>query len=212
MLSSLLSADTELAKSRYARLAERYDFATRRMEPVRARAIAQLCLRPGDRVLDVACGTGKSFDALRRAVGPRGEVVGIDASPDMIEQARQRIAEAGWDNVRAIEAPMESAPLDGPYDAVLFVYTQDVLQSEAALAHIFSQVAPGAPVVSTGLKLFPWYLGALNFYLLAVSWRYFTSFRGLRRPYRPLHRWVPDLRVSATFLGSGYLAWGHRRG
>ena len=162
-------------------------------------------------MLDVACGTGKSFEMLREAVGPEGVVVGVEQSPEMLQLAAERVREGGWDNVRLVESNMESADLAGPFDAVLFVYTQDVLQSDAALARIFEATQSGARVASTGLKLFPWYLGIANVWLLAISYPYFTTFRGLTKPWAPLERYVDLHDIRPTFLGSGYIAEGVRR-
>ena len=207
----MFQMDKQLAKERYRRLSARYDYATRRIEPVRKQTIDALRLERGHRVLDVACGTGKSFAMLREAVGPEGVVVGVEQSPEMLQQARHRVHEGGWDNVQLIESTVESADLTGPFDAVLFVYTQDVLQSDAALARIFEATRSGARVASTGLKLFPWYIGIANLWLLAVSYPYFTTFAGLAKPWAPLERYV-DLRGKhSTFFGSGYIAEGVRR-
>lgn len=206
----MFRADTELAKERYRRLAARYDHATRRMEPIRRQTIDMLRLERGQRVLDVACGTGKSLRWLSEAVGPEGAVVGVEQSADMIEQARVRVSDAGCQNVTLVESPVEEADLGGPFDAVLFVYTQDVLRSHPALRNIFAATRPGARVVSAGVKLFPWYLGVANLYLVAVSWPYFTTFDGLRRPWSLLEEHVRDMRVRSTFFGSGYIASGRR--
>ena len=203
--------DRKLANERYRRLSVRYDYATRRIEPVRRQTIDALRLERGHRVLDVACGTGKSFELLREAVGPEGVVVGVEQSPEMLWQARKRVREGGWDNVQLIESAIESADLEGPFDAVLFVYTQDVLQSDAALARIFEVTHSGARVVSTGLKLFPWYIGIANVWLLAISYPYFTTFKGLARPWAPLERYVDLYGVRSTFFGSGYIVEGLRR-
>ena len=202
--------DKQLAKERYQRLSAQYDYATRRIEPVRRQTIDALRLERGHRVLDVACGTGKSFEMLREAVGPEGVVVGVEQSPEMLHHAHERIRENGWDNVQLIESSVESADLKGPFDAVLFVYTQDVLQSDAALARIFEATRSGARVASTGLKLFPWYIGIANVWLLAISYPYFTTFAGLAKPWTPLERYVNPLEVHSTFLGSGYIAEGVR--
>ena len=148
---------------------------------------------------------------LREAVGPEGVVVGVEQSPEMLQQARERVREAGWDNVQLIESTVESADLEGPFDAVLFVYTQDVLQSDAALARIFEATRYGARVASTGLKLFPWYIGIANVWLLAISYPYFTTFKGLAKPWVPLERYVDLLGMRSTFYGSGYIAEGVRR-
>ncbi len=203
--------DRQLAIARYRWLSTQYDYASRRIEPVRKQTIDALRLERGQHVLDVACGTGKSFEMLREAVGPGGVVVGVEQSPEMLHQARERVREGGWDNVQLIESTIESADLEGPFDAVLFVYTQDVLQSAAALARIFKATHSGARVASTGLKLFPWYIGIANVWLLAISYPYFTTFKGLTKPWMPLERYVDLHRVRSTFFGSGYIAEGLRR-
>jgi ubiquinone/menaquinone biosynthesis C-methylase UbiE len=203
--------DSHLAKERYRGLSARYDYATRRIEPVRRQAIDALRLERGQRVLDVACGTGKSFEMLREAVGRDGVVVGVEQSPEMLQQARERVREGGWHNVQLIESTVEAADLEGPFDAVLFVYTQDVLQSDAALARIFEATRSGARVASTGLKLFPWYIGIANVWLLARSYHYFTTFDGLAKPWAPLERYVNLLDVHPRYFGSCYIAEGMRR-
>ena len=53
-------------------------------------ALAALGLKPGDRVLDVGCGSGDDARALAELVGPTGRVVGLDASATMIEEAQRR--------------------------------------------------------------------------------------------------------------------------
>jgi hypothetical protein len=121
------------------------------------------------------------------------------------------VREAGWDNVVLVESSVEESDLGGPFDAVLFVYTQDVLQSESALRQIFDATKGGARVASTGLKLFPWYISLANIWLLAISYPYFTTFEGLKEPWLPLEPWVEDLHVRPTFFGSGYIAEGRRR-
>jgi len=207
----MFQIDMQLAKQRYRRLSAQYDYATRRIEPIRKLAIDALHLERGQRVLDVACGTGKSFEMLREAVGPEGVVVGVEQSPDMLQQAFERVRKGDWENVQLIESSMESADLEGSFDAVLFVYTQDVLQSNDALARIFEATHPGTRVASTGLKLFPWYLGIANVWLLAISYPYFTTFKGLGRPWSPLELYVDLHDVRSTFMGSGYIAEGVRR-
>jgi ubiquinone/menaquinone biosynthesis C-methylase UbiE len=52
-----------------------------------------LHLKPGLRVLDVGCGTGADVMAIAGQVGPTGSVVGVDASDEMIKEARSRYAD-----------------------------------------------------------------------------------------------------------------------
>jgi ubiquinone/menaquinone biosynthesis C-methylase UbiE len=58
----------------------------------RQRALTLLAPAPGERILEVGCGTGESLADLARAVEPGGRVAGVDASRRMIEAARARTA------------------------------------------------------------------------------------------------------------------------
>jgi len=58
-----------------------------------------LRLRPGDRVLDVGCGTGLNFPLLSAAVGPSGSIVGVASSESMLARARTLIRRNRWANV-----------------------------------------------------------------------------------------------------------------
>src|SRR6187401_373566 len=63
-------------------------FWQRQLAPAQARLLALADLREGERVLDVACGTGLvTFPAASR-VGSRGTVLGVDISERMIDLAR----------------------------------------------------------------------------------------------------------------------------
>ncbi|MBT2544112.1 methyltransferase domain-containing protein, partial [Streptomyces sp. ISL-44] len=57
--------------------------------PAFATAVAEFGLRPGDRVLDAGCGTGRALIPLRAAVGPAGIVLGADLTPQMLAAAQR---------------------------------------------------------------------------------------------------------------------------
>ena len=59
------------------------------LAPVTEKLIARVAARPGQRILDIGCGTGAISMALARQVAPSGHVLGIDISVPMLERARQ---------------------------------------------------------------------------------------------------------------------------
>lgn len=69
--------------------AARWDTRFAGDEPQFRRAVAELAPAPGTYVLDAGCGTGRALSLLRAAVGPSGRVVGVDATPEMLAEARR---------------------------------------------------------------------------------------------------------------------------
>ncbi len=77
-------------------------------------------LRPGERVLDVACGTGLFSFRIADAVGEDGAVVGTDISGEMVEAARRLAAERNIGNARFERCDAEELSLDDePFNAAL---------------------------------------------------------------------------------------------
>lgn len=209
----MMSAPNSVAAARkYRALAPGYDVSARFTADLRARTIALLDLRAGDTVLDVGCGTGLSFPLVEAVIGASGTLIGVDVSPDMLALAHSRVAGAGWRNVTLIEAPLEAALMPAPLDAVLFNYTHDVLRSPAALENIFRQARGGARVACAGVKHPPHWLWPFRLYRLLKARPYVTTFEGLDTPWDALVRYVPDLRIVPTLLGTGYIGHGHYAG
>ena len=75
-------------------------------------------LRPGAAVLDVGCGTGTLAISAKQRVGASGTVIGIDASPEMIERAKQKAVARGVE-VQFQTAIVEALPFpDASFDVV----------------------------------------------------------------------------------------------
>ncbi|WP_129114786.1 class I SAM-dependent methyltransferase [Halegenticoccus tardaugens] len=110
-----------VAQAFYSRWARLYDALATRAPGVgalRSRAADALALEPGDRVVEMGCGTGANFPHLRDRVGPDGAVVGVDFSPGVLDRARDRIERRGWENVHVVGGDATRPPValngDGP--------------------------------------------------------------------------------------------------
>lgn len=199
--------DRTAALASYARLAARYEQTTVSIRQVRQRALDLLALQPGDTVFDVACGAGAILGALSGRVGPQGQVIGVEQSPEMAALASQ--AARGCANVRVLCQPVESFQSPAVADAAVLCYTHDVLQSPQALANLFAQLRPGARVSVAGFCLLPAWGAPVNAWALWRARHYLTTWRGLQAPWRPLLESCPDLHLVARFhAGTGYLAVG----
>jgi SAM-dependent methyltransferase len=196
------------ALDQYRRRAGVYDLELALLEPIRRRAVAELAPRAGDVVLDVGCGTGLSLAMLRKAVGPRGRIIGIEQSPEMIERARRRVATHRWTNVTLICSPVETADIPLTADAALFHFTHDILRRPQAIDNVVRHLKPRARVVASGLKWAGVWTWPANLFVLPAALHSVTSLEGLRRPWSELLKRLDTLQVRSTLLGGAYVARG----
>ena len=85
------------------------------MEEWAPRVAEAAAIRPGQRVLDVACGTGVLTRAAAARAGPRGTVIGLDLSRKMLEVAKRLSPNLEWREGGADELPFP----DNSFDAVV---------------------------------------------------------------------------------------------
>lgn len=69
-------------------------------------------IAPGQRVLDVACGTGALTEAVAARASPGGAVAGLDANPEMLAVARRKRSAIEWHDGRAESLPFADASFD----------------------------------------------------------------------------------------------------
>lgn len=104
------------------------------LAPAQERMLHLAELRPGQRVLDIACGTGLVTLPAARAVQPGGEVIGTDLSEQMVVGAAAEARRLNVDNARFERMDAEELRLpDASFDAALcglgLMYVPDPLQA-----------------------------------------------------------------------------------
>jgi demethylmenaquinone methyltransferase/2-methoxy-6-polyprenyl-1,4-benzoquinol methylase len=191
--------------------------------------VSRVAAGPGDRVLDVATGTGAVALELVRRKGC--SVVGVDQSPEMLAEAARRTA----GSVELVEASAESLPFaDGAFAALTFTYLlRYVDDPQAVLRELARVVRPGGTVAGLefGLPAPPW-RGLWELHVRAGlpvagvvaggGWRDVGAFLGPSiRAYNacwPLERqlaaWrkagIGELGARRLSLGGGVVIWGRK--
>jgi len=116
--------------------------------PAQAAMLAAVALRTGERVVDIACGTGLVTFSAAWGVGATGSVLGVDISGQMVHAAALRAADRGMTHVGFARMDAEALALaDGSFDAALcslgLMYMPD---AEAAVREMRRVVRPGGRV------------------------------------------------------------------
>jgi demethylmenaquinone methyltransferase / 2-methoxy-6-polyprenyl-1,4-benzoquinol methylase len=225
----------------FAGLPRRYDVAGALLsfgqDPRWRRAmVRKIDARPGDRVLDVATGTGMVAEALVRRYGC--SVVGLDQSPEMLSGARAKLDDDAElaSRIELVQGEAESLPFpDGAFDHLTFTYLlRYVDDAGATLRELARVVKPGGRIASLEFMLPPnavarslWHgytrlampvLGRL----VSRDWREVGRFLGpsitglyRRLPLdRQLELWsaagIEQSQAQVKSLGGGVVIWGTR--
>jgi demethylmenaquinone methyltransferase/2-methoxy-6-polyprenyl-1,4-benzoquinol methylase len=110
----------------------------------KAFAIALSGVRAGDRVLDVAAGSGDLSRAFARRVGPTGQVWATDINGSMLAVGRDRLQDQGL-LCPAVQCDAEKLPFpDGTFDCVSVAFgLRNMTRKDAALAEMARVLRPG---------------------------------------------------------------------
>jgi SAM-dependent methyltransferase len=110
-----------------------------------ARLVSFAGIKPGDRVLDVACGTGVAAITARRA---GAKVTGLDLTPELLERARENAAIANFPDIVWKEGDAEALPFaDGEFDVVLSQYGHMFApRPEVAVGEMLRVLKPGGRI------------------------------------------------------------------
>ena len=141
------SRDAEYTMGRSEEETQRLIEQSQLYEDVTRRFFLRSGIAKGMKVLDIGSGAGDVALTLAEFVGPDGAVVGIDVNPDILETARARAEEAGFDNVEFIAGDARTIELPSDFDAVVgrlvLLYMSDPTE---ALRTLVTHLSPGGIV------------------------------------------------------------------
>jgi ubiquinone/menaquinone biosynthesis C-methylase UbiE len=203
----------------YRRRAPHYDVTSQLYQPQwahRRRAVQALGLRPGDTVVEIACGTGLNFPLIEREIGPDGRILGVDLSDAMLVQAEHRIESGGWSNVSLVQADASEFEFPTEVDAILATYPHALLpKSGQVIANGASSLCAGGRWVVLDLKVpdnLPRWLARLAVATVGRS----TSLEEwiVHRPWEAIRVAMQDTLADVSWtellFGIAYLAVGSR--
>ena len=141
------SDETEAAAASWLEEQAQHPF----LREVAVRSVARLGLEPGERVLEVGCGTGVFLPGLAESTGPTGGVVGFDHSAAFLDEARKRLVSSGLEErVELVQGDAHHLPFpDATFDAAhcerVLMHVED---PDRVIGEMRRVVRPGGRVVA----------------------------------------------------------------
>jgi ubiquinone/menaquinone biosynthesis C-methylase UbiE len=195
-----------------------YDFLQLPTIPVKKSAVNKLGLKRGDHVIVFCCGTGQEFPLIQERIGPEGEILGVDWSDGMLEQACRKIADNGWMNVKLVKGDVtalpESAVETASYDAGICTLGMAIIsQPEKAFQALKNAVRRGGSVVIGDICSFSGLKSILNPLITLMNLAWGNTRRSLAHSRvfaEALSSDLLDAKLEWHLGGSYYIASGRR--
>ena len=211
--------ESEVIRNLYRKRARHYDFAvwTYRLLGLREKmyrrdAVAALAPRPGDTVVDLACGTGLNFQFVQPFITGEGRIVAVDLAGAMLDVARRRAQSAGWANIEFVQADIAEYEFPAGIAGVLSTFAICLVpQFDQVIHKGAAALRPGGRMALLDIKTprhWPTWMAR------CTAWvnRPFgvTLETTYRRPWESLQEHLQELCYREYFFGYLYLSVGQK--
>lgn len=162
------SMDLEQTRKIYQKVAWFYDFWSWLTESKAINKVIDLAdIRNGEKILEVACGTGVALEEILRA-NPEGENIGIDLSPHMLAKAKKRLSKYNQHHLTLQEVNIFDMDIDSQqFDLIINNFMIDLIPAEKfdeIIQIFFNLLKPGGRLVISTFafgtkrvnKVWPW--------------------------------------------------------
>lgn len=186
---------------------------TRLNQRYRKEAISVLNLEKSQTVLDVACGTGLNFRYLFNGIGPDGRIIATDIAPGMLDKAKIRAQNNGFNNIEFILGDVSEIELLEVDAVAAFWCMVSILDYKMALRNLVSNLRSGGKLAVLDFKKIDGFPGI---FLKPISEKIFqfTHQDIDREPWLYIGQLLTDVKMHewklGGILGNAYLAWGEK--
>jgi ubiquinone/menaquinone biosynthesis C-methylase UbiE len=189
-------------KAYYNKIAKYYDLLAEHDEqPMREHGLRMLAAQPGERILEIGCGTGHSLVEIAQSVGPDGNASGIDISEAMLERTRNEIQQHDLtERTELVCGDAESLPFsDKSFDGIFTSFTLELFDTPAipqVLSECRRVLRPGGRLVVVSISK----AGKAGLVMKAYEWthKHFPNLMDCRPIYAEWALADADFRIAET--------------
>jgi ubiquinone/menaquinone biosynthesis C-methylase UbiE len=198
----------------YRRRAKLYDFSANayyllgfREFAYRKIGIKALNLKKGDTVVEIGCGTGLNFNLLRKQVGPKGNIIGVDLTPEMLEEADKRIRRNGWQNVTLVQSDAAEYQFSEQIDGIISTFAITLVpEYDGIIQNGAAALSPNARFVVVDFKKpDKWPMWIIKLFVILTRPFGISLDIADRHPWESVARYMTVVEFRELYFGALYL-------
>lgn len=203
----------------YRKRAKLYDFSANayyllgfREFTYRKIGVKALNLKKGDTVVEIGCGTGLNFNLLRKQVGPDGKIIGVDMTPEMLEEAGKRVRRNNWQNVTLVQSDAALYKFPEYIDGVISTFAITLIpEYDRVIQKGAAALSPDARFVIVDFKKpDKWPMWMINFFVILTRPFGVSLDIADRHPWESVARYMTTVEFRELYFGALYLCVGQR--
>jgi demethylmenaquinone methyltransferase/2-methoxy-6-polyprenyl-1,4-benzoquinol methylase len=172
--------------------------------------VEALNLKKGHTVVEIGCGTGLNFNLLRKEVGPNGNIIGVDLTPEMLKEAGKRIRRHNWQNVTLVQSDAALYEFPEHIDGVISTFAITLIpEYDSVIQNGAAALSPNARFVIVDFKKpDKWPMWMIK--LFVVLTRPFGVSLDIadRHPWESISRHMTTIEFRELYFGALYLCIG----
>ena len=178
----------------------------------RKMAISELRLEPGDTAIEIGCGTGLSFRYVLHSIGNTGQLVGVDLTDAMLEQAKFRVKKNGWENIRLIQSDAAKYAFPSNINGVFSTFALTLIpEYQAVIERASHALTDGGRFVLLDFKKpdrWPLWVIKLG---VAITRPFGVSLDlAERKPWEVMKKYFSNVTATELYGGFVYIAVGEK--
>ena len=179
-------------------------------------AVDALGLKPGNTVIEIACGTGLNFELYQKAIGPTGKIIGVDLTDAMLGQAKQRIEKHAWENVELVHSDALAYPFPTGVDGIISTYALSLIpEAPVILERAIQALKPGGRLSLIELQIpddWPQWMTAVGLWLtgpfaITDEWLAHRPWKDIRQK---IQSGLDDIQIEEKYLRTTYIISGKK--
>ena len=213
----MMTLDKKSIALLYGRRAKLYDFSANayyllgfREFAYRKIGVKTLNLKKGDTVVEIGCGTGLNFSLLRKQVGPKGTIIGVDLTLEMLEEADKRIKRNGWQNVTLIQNDAAKYQFPEQIDGIISTFAITLIpEYDGIIQNSAAALSPNARFAVLDFKKPDnWPMWIIKSFVILTRPFGISLDIADRHPWESVARYMTIVEFRELYFGALYLCVG----